>query len=156
MDQTTKSNDDPPPVDKNSFMWKAFSALLNNEDFCASDEDLVSFCVRELNIKLGDLRPILIENLPAIVVAYMNMWQGWHSKELSKVKICLYFEKFKKFLVFKMRALNKSHSQQKFVINSLRRQDMRKPSLPFVLSIQCPPRVSSTLVFVDDGGMYDT
>lgn len=156
MEQTTGPTNESTPVDKTSFIWKAFSALLNNEDFRASDEDLVNFCVEELNVKLEKLRPILINNLPAIVVAYMNMWPGWHSKDdfqLGKIKIGLYFDRFKKFVMFKMRTLYKSQGQNKFVINSLWKQEMQKPLPPFAVSIQCPPRFVNTLVFADEGGM---
>lgn len=161
MDKRNGSKCGSSLIDKSSFMWKVFSALLNNEDFPASDEDLVNFCVKELNVTLGSLPPLLIDNLPAIVVAYMNMWSGWHSKSdflLGKIQIDFYFERFQKYLGLKIKSLNKSEAAQRdFVMHlyAMKKQEQQKPFLPFALSIQCPARILNTLVFADDGGVYE-
>lgn len=146
-------------IDKSSFLWKAFSALLKNEDFRASDEDLVRFCVEELNVTLERLRPMLRDNLPAIVLAYMNVWTGWHSKDdfqMGKIQIEFYFQRFQKFLQLKMEILIKPKTQHNLVMNLYSEKlEKKKPSLPYAICIKCPPRILNTMVFADDGGAYE-
>ncbi|RZC32460.1 uncharacterized protein BDFB_009489, partial [Asbolus verrucosus] len=161
-------------IDQSSLAWKIFMAFVNDGEIAATEEELLAYAIKEFDIDLAKLPTFLVESLPTILVAFMNMWSGWHFKGeflAGKFKTEHYFNRFKKFMAHKVRVtINGQFNAAVKAVGDL--QDFRYKSAmkstgrpvgfndrrhnnpefsPYAILIQCPPHMLNTIVFSNSG-----
>lgn len=162
MDASNTSDPDSS-VEKNPFLWSVFNSFIDNAVTTASEEDLTKYITEELKINVNELCDTLVENLPFILIAFMNSWTGWNFRKefyAGRFKKEYYFARFRKFLSWKMhtflkrtRAGAKPQSLAEILASSLQKNDKKEAESPYAISIKCPAYFLNTLVFTNKGGM---
>lgn len=154
-------------TEKNSFLWEIFNSFIHNGVTPADEEDLRAYITQDLNINVNELCDVVVENLPYILVAFINSWSGWSFRAeclAGQFKKELYFERFKKFLNWKINSFLKASrtpGKSQYLANNLaaslqgNEKSLRcSEQSPVAISIKCPADLLNTLVFTNKGGMH--
>lgn len=147
-------------IDKRSVLWKTYTAFLENSPLNMSEEDLIRCAKVELKLKFETFPPIVAENLPAIMIAFMNRWSGWQfskayivNAQLSEKEFKIRFLRFKKFLLFKINTLRTDSVLDKLSKSLEIGPFSKTETFPWAISIQCPAAYASNgLAFFEENG----
>ncbi|CAG9821152.1 unnamed protein product [Phaedon cochleariae] len=162
-------NSKKPDIQKNSGLKKCFSALVDRKQVNLDIDVLRLMLKHELLVNVEALDDNLSSIMPFMLVLYIRNWPGWQrSKEYysGKLNFREWFEKFRQFIVVRLNFLIKNgYNEAIEMIKEDRKQGKPNSSFrelgaqtdylapkglaPFSISIQCPPRVLSSLVFSD-------
>ncbi|KAG5895527.1 hypothetical protein JTB14_010671 [Gonioctena quinquepunctata] len=160
---------------KNSGLKKTFTALVDRKQVNLDLEVLKLMLKHELLVNMDSLDENLSSLMPFMLVSYIKNWPGWQrSKEYysGKLNFREWYEKFRQYIVVRLNFLIKNgYNQAIDMIREDRKNESNqlnpnrsfqehgtqtdylapKGLAPFAISIQCPPKVLSSLVFTDSG-----
>ncbi|XP_044252614.1 uncharacterized protein LOC123003722 [Tribolium madens] len=151
------------PINTESTGWKIFSAFIDDTPLSLPEEVLWSYLSDELKLDTQAIPSECREHLPLILVAYMNIWSGWHFKSdflEGKIPKDHYFQRFQKYMRYKLNiairgqfavALKAVQEQQKMVAPIQIENKVDSEFSPFTIHIQCPANMLNTIVFSNVG-----
>jgi hypothetical protein len=151
------------PTENPSVAWKLFNAFVFDDQISVTEDELVSYATDDLKLNLNELPGDMRDHLTVILLAYMNVWPGWHYKDdflAGKFKKEVYFERFQKFMLYKMKSTvqgtyaSAMKGLENQVVNSTKFNTPIKSEpefSPYAISIQCPPVMLNTIVFSNVG-----
>lgn len=160
-------------VKNSSGLRKCFQALVDRKQVNLDMSLLTLILKCELDVDLDGLHPNLSSALPYMLIFYIRNWPGWQkSKEYYSGKLDFreWFSKFRQYIILKLNyliqhgfssALASIAEDQKEelktksnLVNKETQTDLLETMVsiaPFAISIQCPPKMLSSLVFSDSG-----
>ncbi|CAH1378459.1 unnamed protein product [Tenebrio molitor] len=153
------------PTESLPVAWKIFKAFVFDDEISVTEDELVSYATDDLKLNLDELPAGMKQDLTVILLGYMNLWPGWNDKDdflNGKFKKEVYFERFQKFMLHKM----KSTVEEVYTsaVKDLDKQVVKSPIKfsksnnksdpkfsPYAMSIQCPPAMLNTILFSNIG-----
>ncbi|EFA08356.2 uncharacterized protein LOC103313788 [Tribolium castaneum] len=156
----------PEPINTESTGWKIFSAFIHDTPLSVPEEDLWTYVSDELKLDTQGIPYECREQLPLILVAFMNIWSGWHFKtdfREGKFPKEHYYHRFHKYMRHKLHTAIRG--QLAVALKAVKDQQQRTAALvqaepenkidsdfsPFTIHVQCPANMLNTIVFSNVG-----
>lgn len=158
-------------LQRNSALRKCFQALVDRKQVNITMDTIKLMLKHELQINLDAFDENLQNVLPFMLIVNIRNWPGWQkSKEYysGKLNFREWFLKFRQYIILRLSFIIKNgykevmdeiHREQpeeknKSLIERGTQTDHLTPKeeAPFCITIECSPKILSSLVFIDRAG----